>query len=47
MKIWPLDVKSDGHLALSSAEVLAILQKRKKWKEPLPYNTGVMVPVVF
>ena len=24
-----------------------ILQTRENWKEPLPYNTGVIAPVVF
>ena len=24
-----------------------ILQSRENWKEPLPYNKGVVVPVVF
>ena len=35
------------HCPLSSAVVLVILQIRENWKEPLPYNTGVMALVVF
>ena len=37
----------NGSNKISFEEVLVILKPRKNWKEPLPYNTVVMVSVVF